>query len=141
MQIFSSISDWHDHVRDGLKYVKTASNGLSRRAVFNNELIFQLAAMGIEKIIVGVCQYYGQMPADHTLSGLVDALAEVCPLNDDLAGMIRRIEEMDDMCSLRPGHRIPPGDAEIEIALLTGREVAGFAKRHIPMKAIATEAA
>ena len=141
MQIFSSISDWHDHVRDGLKYVKTASNGLSRRAVFNNELIFQLAAMGIEKIIVGVCQYYGQMPTDHTLSGLVEALTAVCPMDDDLADMIRRIEQMDDMCSLRPDHRNPPGDVEIEIALLAGRELASFAKQHVPMKMIATEAA
>lgn len=141
MHILPSISDWQDHVQAGMQYLKTASNGLNRRAVFNNELIFQLTAMAIEKIIVGICQYHGQMPTDHTLSGLVEALAPVCPLNDDLAGMIRRVEQVDDMCSLRPEHRIPPGDVEIEIALLTGRELTCFAKQHVPLKAIATATA
>jgi hypothetical protein len=37
--------------------------------VFNNELIFQRAAMAIEKLMVGVFQYYHQMPFDHTLDG------------------------------------------------------------------------
>ena len=87
---------------------RTANNGLSRRAVFNNELIFQLAAMGIEKLMVGVCQYHHQMPTDHTLSGLVEALSEVCPMDADLAGMIKRIELIDDMCTLSPARRIPP---------------------------------
>ena len=141
MQIFSSITDWHDHVRAGLKYVKTAGNGLSRRAVFNNELIFQLAAMGIEKIMVGISQYYGQMPSDHTLSGLVDALEDVCALDDDLAGMIRRVEKMDDMCTLSPERRTPPGDMEVQMALLVGREVAAFARHHLPWETIDTAAA
>ena len=141
MQLLSPISDWQDHIQAGMKYLKTAGSGLNRRAVFNNELIFQLAAMAIEKIIVGICQYHGQMPTDHTLSGLVEALGPVCPLGDDLAGMIRRVEQMDDMCSLSPDHRVPPSDVEIEIALLAGREVASFAKEHIPLKDMATAAA
>jgi hypothetical protein len=141
MQILPSISDWQDHVQAGMQYLKTAGNGLNRRAVFNNELIFQLAAMGIEKIIVGICQYYGRMPTDHSLSGLVEALESVCPLDGDLADMIRRVEQMDDMCSLRPDHRVSPADVEIEIALLAGREVVCFAKQHVPLQASATAAA
>jgi len=139
MQILPSISDWQDHVQAGMQYLKTAGRGLNRRSVFNNELIFQLTAMAIEKIIVGICQYYGRMPTDHTLSGLVETLESVCPLEGDLAGMIRRIEQMDDMCALGPDHRLPPGDVEIEIALLAGREVARFARRQVPMNAIAPE--
>jgi hypothetical protein len=67
-----SITGWQDHILAGRQYLKTASKGLSRPAVFNNELIFQLAAMAIEKLMVGVCQYHQQMPVDHTLSGLVE---------------------------------------------------------------------
>jgi hypothetical protein len=127
-----AISGWHDHVVAGCQYLKTASNGLTRRSVFNNELIFQLAAMAIEKLLVGVCQYHQQMPTDHTLSGLVEALSEVCPLDADLAGMIQRIEAIDDMCSLKPEHRKPPGDLDIQGVLIAGREILGFAKQHVP---------
>lgn len=52
MQI-PSITGWQDHILAGCQYLKTASNGLSRRAVFNNELIFQLAVMAIEELMAG----------------------------------------------------------------------------------------
>lgn len=140
MQI-SSITGWQDHIMAGCQYLKTANNGLSRRAVFNNELIFQLAAMAIEKLMVGVSQYHRQMPTDHTLSGLVEALAEVCPMDADLAAMIKRIEQIDDMCSLAPDHRVPPGDVDIQGILIAGHEVACFAKKHVPMGDMVFEAA
>jgi len=141
MQILPSITDWQDHVRAGLQYLKTAGNGLNRREVFNNELIFQMTAMAIEKIIVGICQYHGRMPSDHTLAGLVEALAAICPMDEELAERIKRIEHIDDMCALTPVHRKPPGDMEIELALLAGREVACFAKQHVPWTSIEVAAA
>ena len=131
MQI-QAITGWRDHITAGCQYLKTAGNGLSRRAVFNNELIFQLAAMAIEKLLIGVCQYHRQMPSDHTLSGLVEALAAVCPLETGLAGRIKRVEQIDDMCSLKPDHREPPGDRDIQCILVAGREVASFARQHVP---------
>ncbi len=132
---FQAITGWHDHIVAGCQYLKTASNGMTRRSVFSNEVIFQLAAMAIEKLMVGVCQYHQQMPADNTLTGLVAALSEVCPLDADLAGMITRIEKVDDMCSLTPERRQPPGDLDIEAILIAGREIVGFAKQHVPWDA------
>jgi hypothetical protein len=134
MRIRSSISAWHDPLREGLQYLATAGSGLNRRAVFTNEVIFQLAAMGVERIIVGVCQYFGGMPSDHTLSGLVDALAEVCPLDAELADLIKRIEAIDDMCTLTPWRRSPPGDIDVEMVLLAGHEMAAFARQQVPWK-------
>jgi hypothetical protein len=130
MQI-QPISDWQTHIAAGRQYLKTAANGRDRPAVFNNELIFQLAAMAIEKLIVGISQYHHQMPADHTLSGLVAELALVCPLDPALADRIRRIEAIDDMCALSVDHRQPPGDADISEILAVGREVAHFVARHL----------
>lgn len=127
-----AISGWNDHILAGRKYLKTACRGLSRPAVFNNELIFQLAAMAIERLIVGVCQYYNRMPCDHTLSGLLDSLAPECPMDAELAGRIRQIEQLDDMCTLTPAHRKSPGDMDILSVLDVGRQVAGFAEQHVP---------
>ena len=61
MQI-PSITGWQEHILAGRDYLKTASNGFSRPAVFNNELIFQLAAMAIERLIVGMAHYHRQLP-------------------------------------------------------------------------------
>jgi hypothetical protein len=128
---FLPISGWDEHIEAGRKYLKTASNGLSRPAIFNNELIFQLAAMGIEKIIMGVSQYHHQMPVDHTLSGLVEALNPVCPVDTGLADKIKEIETIDDICNLTTEHRTPPADADIDKILAVGKEVSLFAARYM----------
>ena len=130
MQI-QSITGWQDHILAGQEYLKTATNGVSRPAVFNNELIFQMAAMAIEKLIVGMAHYHHQMPADNTLSGLVAALSEICPMDPELADRIRQIETVDDMCALTVEHREPPGDDTIREILAVGREVADFVDRHV----------
>ena len=132
--MFQSITGWDDQIAAGRKYLKTAGNGLSRPSVFNNELIFQLAAMAIEKLIVGVSQYHRQAPVDHTLSGLVEGLESVCPMEANLAGRIRRIEAMDDMCSLSVAHRQPPEDADVQEILAVGSEVIRFVDRSIPRR-------
>jgi hypothetical protein len=128
-----SITGWRAHIRDGRKYLKTAANARSRPAVFNNELIFQLAAMAIEKLMVGVSQYHHQMPFDHTLSGLIDALSPVCPLDPELADRIKAVERMDDMCSLTPVLRSAPSDAAVRSILDVGRQVAVFAEKYAPL--------
>jgi hypothetical protein len=135
MQI-QSITGWQSHIQDGRKYLKTATNGQSRPAVFNNELIFQLAAMAIEKLMVGVSHYHHQMPFDHTLSGLIDALSPVCPMEPELADRIKAVERMDDMCSLTPVLRSAPGDTAVRDILDVGRQVAVFAEKHLPLDGV-----
>ena len=131
MQIHA-ISGWNDHILAGRQYLETASNGRHRPAVFNNELVFQLAAMAIEKLMVGVCQYHRRMPFDHTLTGLVAGLAPVCPMDPALADGIRHIEQIDDMCSLSPVHRKSPDALAIQQVLDIGWQVAVFARQHVP---------
>ena len=131
MQI-QSITGWNDHVQSGYQYLDAARRGVSRPAVFNNELIFQLAAMGIEKIIAGLCQYHRQMPYDHTLSGLVAELAGVCPIDPDLVEQINQIERRDDMCTLAPERRTSPSDADVREILAAGEAVVRFARGAVP---------
>ena len=130
MQI-QSTTGWQEHILAGREYLKTASRGVSRPAVFNNELIFQLAAMAIEKLMVGMSQYHHQMPLDSTLSGLVSELSRVCSVDPELATRIKRIESIDNMCVLTVEHRQPPGDETIREILAIGRAVAGLVDRQL----------
>jgi hypothetical protein len=123
--------DWQEHITAGLKYLKTAGNGLARPSVFNNELIYQLTAMAVEKLLVGVFQYHHKMPADHTLGGLVDELALFCPMDKGLAESIKDLGRYDDMCPLVPVNRSIPDDMEIKTILTVGRQVVAFAERQV----------
>lgn len=119
--------DWQEHFDTGRSYLKTAGNGMTRPTVFTNELIYQLTAMAIENLLVGVWQYHRQMPVDHTLDGLVDGLKQFCPLKADLAESIKEIGRFDDMCPLVPVQKSIPDDQEIRAILAVGQQVAEFA--------------
>lgn len=132
--LIQSISSWEENVLAGRKYLDTAVKGLDRPSVFNNELIFQLTAMAIEKMIVGMYQYHRHMPFDHTLSGLVEGLASVCPVEAGLAERIKQVEQIDNMCTLAPVRRTEPSVGDIQLVLAVGREVAGFVKQHLTVE-------
>jgi hypothetical protein len=124
-------TDWQEHIITGRRYLKTASNGRARPAVFTNELIYQLTAMAIEKLLVGIWQYHKQMPFDHTLDGLVDGLTPICPLEKGLADSIKEIGRFDDMCPLVPVHRVVPNDTEIKDMLNVGQNVSDFVRQQV----------
>ena len=128
METLTSL-DWQEHIDAGRKYLQIACKGMDRPAVFNNVLIYHLAAMAIEKLLVGVWQYHNQMPTDQTLDGLVDCLSGICPLNKDLADGIKHIGRLDDLCPLVPSNRCAPNDIEIQAMLAVGKQVAAFAQQ------------
>lgn len=123
--------DWQKHITAGRKYLKTAGNGLARPTVFNNELIYHLTAMAMENLLVGIWQYHGQMPCDHTLDGLVDGMTQFCRLEKDLADGIKEIGRYDDMCPLVPVRQCAPDDMQIRAMLAVGHQVAEVAKQQV----------
>ena len=125
------ILDWRDHLEDGRQYLKTACNGRARPTVFTPELIYNLTAMAIEQLLVGLWQYHHQMPGDHTLEGLVDGLDSICPLEKELAEGVKALGRFDDMCPLVPVNRHLPTDLEIQGMLALARQVAAFAGQQV----------
>ena len=125
------VLDWRDHLKDGRQYLKTAYNGRARPTVFTPALIYNLTAMAIEQLLVALWQYHHQMPGDHTLDGLVDGLAGICPLEKDLAEGVKALARFDDMCPLVPVNRRLPTDLEIQAMLAVAIQVADFAGRQV----------
>ena len=125
---------WKEQMLAGRQYLRTAERAVKRPAVFNNELIFQLAAMAMENIIAGMCQYYQRMPTDHTLTGLLSDLAQVCPVDDQLATDIGHIQAMENMCALTPARHEPPTNGTIDKALTAAMELARLADRHVKIQ-------
>ncbi len=119
---------WQDHIDAGRRYLKTAQNGLKRPSVFNNALIYQLTAMAVERLLIGIFGYHCKMPADHTLDGLVDELTLFCPLQKELGEQIKALARFDDMCPLVPVKSCIPDDLEIRELLGVGQQVALFSE-------------
>jgi len=123
--------DWQSHIDAGQSYLKTAQSGLKRPSVFNNALIYQITTMAVEQLLIGVYQFHNQMPADHTLEGLVDDLTAICPIEKELADHIKAIGQFDDMCPLVPVNRRIPDDTEIQSILSVGHQVAAYSMNQV----------
>lgn len=130
MQAYS-ISDWRIHLDNGQRYMHTARKGLRRPEVFTNDLILQLTAMAMENLLVSVWQYHGRMPCDHTLSGLVDGLADFCPLEEKFVHSVKQVESFDDICALLPQFRRSPSDADITLLLENGEALSSFVRNRL----------
>jgi hypothetical protein len=125
-----SITGWQEHICHGRQYLKTADRGLSRPTVFNNDLIYQLAAMAMEQLLVGLWQFHHRMPPDHTLTGLVEGLPPFCILENDLVEKIMQLDRWEDMCSLTAAWRPVPDESEVSELLCATRRLADFAALH-----------
>ena len=127
-----ALMGWRDHILAGEQYLKTAHSGLARRVVFNNPLLVQISAMAIEKLLVGLSYYYGRMPTDHTLSGLVTAMDRFCPLDTRLSTAIRQLDRWENLCTLTPRPQRLPDDHDMETWLNTAQQLADFARSRLP---------
>ncbi|MDD5723318.1 MAG: hypothetical protein PHY29_06210 [Syntrophales bacterium] len=129
----ASILNWQKDIESGQKYLKTAWNGQARPTVFTPELTYQVTAMAIEKLLVGLSRYHNQMSMDHILEGLVDGLALICPIATDQGDGIKALGRFDNMCSLEPANRHIPTGGEVQWMLALARKVETFAMERVKM--------
>jgi hypothetical protein len=124
-------SDWYDHVVAGIQYLKTVVKGQSRPSVFTNELKYNLITLAVEKLLVGLSFHHGKLPEHHRLDGLVDAVAQMDPMDPELVKRVKALDGYQELCSLEIYSRPIPNDVEIQAMLKTAKEVEHFVKQSI----------
>jgi len=124
------MNEWSAFVHEGHQYLKTARNGHQRKEVFNNELVFNLIGLSIEKLLVGLCMHRGHMPMDHTLAGIVSETNQLCPMEASLTTAIAMMNRVQDLCSLDVDSRCVVDDGQIENLLAMNERVASFVTNH-----------
>ena len=122
------MSGWSAFVHEGHQYLKTARNGHQRKTVFNNELVFNLIGLSIEKLLVGLCLHRGHMPMDHTLSGIVSEADRLCPMGASLTTAVGMMNRVQDLCSLDADSPCIANDDQIENLLAMNERVAAFVR-------------
>lgn len=130
------MDDGTEFIQEGHKYLKTARNGLKRREVFNNELIFNLISLSVEKLLVGLCMHRGHMPADHTLAGIVGETNRLCPMEEPLLEAIQMMDRVQDLCSLEVSRGVIVSDKQIRALLKMNGQVAAFVNQHVMMPTV-----
>lgn len=95
-----AIEDWQQYKLEGRQYLNLAETAFRKKKKnFTTEILYNLIAMAIEKLVMGGLMEIGRLPYNHTMRDLVDALEQWMP--DAVRGMeesIRNLDSYQDIC-------------------------------------------
>lgn len=120
-----SIKGWEQYLQEGGQYLNTARRAFARRQqIFTAEILYNLIAMSIEKLVMGALMRSGNLPYNHTMRDLVDAMEEHFP--GRLATMKDRLIALDayqEICDIDTYNIKPPDMDEIPAMLALAEEL------------------
>ncbi|MBM9614780.1 hypothetical protein JWJ90_10840 [Desulfobulbus rhabdoformis] len=111
-----SIENYEEFKTEGLQYLQLAENAFAKKKkAFTTEILYNIAAMAIEKLVMSSLMEIGRLPYNHTMHDLVDALEKWMPETVvGIADAIRALDSYQDICDPDAISTITPTVGEIE---------------------------
>jgi hypothetical protein len=114
------ITGWEEFLAEGDAYLKTGMGAHAKgrtvagATVFTPEILYNIIAMSIEKLVMATLMKRGALPYNHTMYDLVEAMDDVFP--DSLAGIREGLLDLDryqEICDIDHYNIVPPDSKEI----------------------------
>ncbi len=95
-----AIEDWGQYRLEGEQFLNLAESAfVKRKATFTTEILYNLVAMGIEKLVMSALMKIGRLPYNHTMHDLVHALETWMPeAIQGMADPIRNLDKYQEIC-------------------------------------------
>ena len=120
-----AIYDWQQYKAEGEQYLRLAERAFAHKnKVFTTEILYNLVAMGIEKLVMSALMEIGRLPYNHTMHDLVAALEQWLP--EAIRGMeepIRSLDSYQDICDPYAYIIRVPSSEEIAGMLVLARQL------------------
>lgn len=119
------ITDWQIFLQEGGQFLNTAGKGYAnRRQVFTAEILYNLVAMAIEKLIMALLMKSGNLPYNHTMHDLVDSMEEFLPGSlEEYGDKLKALDAYQEICDAQSFKITPPSMAEVGEMLDLARQV------------------
>ncbi len=95
-----AIDDWEQYRLEGEQFLNLAEGAfLNKKKAFTTEILYNLIAMAIEKLVMGALMEIGRLPYNHTMHDLVVALVEWLP--EKIRGLeesVRVLDSYQEIC-------------------------------------------
>ena len=120
-----AIDDWQQYKIEGRQYLNLAETAYrKKKKAFTAEILYNLIAMGIEKLVMSGLMEIGRLPYNHTMHDLADALEEWRPeAIEGMAEAIRNLDSHQEICDPYVCTIRIPTPAEIENMLVLARQL------------------
>jgi len=111
-----SIEGWEEFLHEGEAYLRTAVGAHDKkRAVFTPEILYNIIAMAIEKLVMAALMKQGALPYNHTMGDLVEAMEETFPgALGEIKEKILALDRYQEICDVDAFMIRPPKVEEID---------------------------
>jgi hypothetical protein len=97
-------------------YIRTLERSLERKSKFNNELLYQMSAMGFEKLFVALLAYHEINANHHTPLALIEEVETLLIVPKEINATAHLIGSYESICSVSGfGYKMPEDDVLREI--------------------------
>lgn len=106
-------STWNDFYIHGVQYMIAVEKSVRQSGLFTPVIIYNMSAMAIEKLLMGVLILHGDLPYTHTLSGMADFAKNIVGLDEKLVEDMNIMDSMQMICSEDDKSLKEPGAEDI----------------------------
>lgn len=129
---------WDFYYNEGCGFYKTAINSYGKSVkAFNNELLYNIISMSMERFLISLLLFNKKMPLSETISGLIRELKDVVEWPAEFVSEVRWLNKFLHLCSLDPTPMKIPNDEEMLRIMNIATEVKERVLAEFPEGAIA----
>ena len=120
-----AITGWEEFLREGRQYLNTARRAFAgRRQVFTAEILYNIIAMAIEKLVMAALMQSGNLPYNHTMRDLAEAMEEHFPGRlGNIKDRLLALDAFQEICDIDTFQIIPPSREDIPAMLELASEL------------------
>ncbi len=109
------IRGWQEFLHEGQQFLATASRAhIAGKKAFTTEILYNLVAMAIEKLIMAMLMKSGNLPYNHTMHDLVESMEEVMPGRlQGLGEELKSLDAFQEICDQDEYHIKVPTQTEV----------------------------
>ncbi len=127
-----SIDNWQEYRRDGEQFLCTATTALKKgNTRFTPEILYNLVAMAIEKLIMAFLMRQGDLAENHTMLDLLHALEKHVGEHPEMTEQFTYLDSFQEICEIETYRRQTPSAAEIDTIVAIGKNVQRLLTPHL----------
>lgn len=92
-------ADYREFFAHAIKFHKLGKNGFIKRPeIFTNEILYNVFGLAIEKYVMALMTFNGEMPEGHTFYDLLEAAKTKVEIPDKLYKQLIDLESYQNLC-------------------------------------------
>jgi hypothetical protein len=110
-----AIQGWEEYLHDGDAFLRTGLSAYEKKKkAFTPEILYNIVAMAIEKLVMAALMQQGALPYNHTMRDLVEAMEEVFPKEiAEIKEGLLDLDKYQNICDVDTYTIIIPNEEEI----------------------------